>query len=531
MLVISCKAGKDYVRPDMPIPDDYKEANLWKSASPMDNVTKEAWWEVYNDALLDELEKEVSISNQNLAVKEAQFRQARAMVDSATAQLFPTVTLGAAYNRNRTSGNSSSAASASSSSATTSSATTSTGTTSGGKTGGTSAGTSTNTTTGSGTFSGTGKPAGTSSGPTQSTLTNYSVSAALSWELDLWGKVRRTIEANQAGAEASLADLEALRLSSQAELAGDYFALRALDAQKQLLNETIKGYEKTLQITKNRYESGIVGRADVLNAETQLKTTVAQSIDLGVQRATYEHAIALLMGKPAMSFTISFMPLSYAIPDTPYSVPSEVLQRRADIAAAERRMAAANAQIGVAVAAYYPSLTLSPSSGFQSGVFAKLFSWPSLVWSLGASLSQTLFDGGYKLAVTQQARANYDAAVATYRQTVLTAFQEVEDALSSQEILTAELRAQEEAVKAAEAAEAVAVNQYKAGTIGTLDLIVIQNTALNNRKTAAIIAGRIMSNSVMLIKALGGGWDVNLLNYDKLNSDQLNRQRETLSMT
>ncbi|KWT73752.1 efflux transporter outer membrane subunit [Candidatus Magnetominusculus xianensis] len=456
-LLNSCKAGMDYVRPEMSIPADYKEANIWKAAHPMDNVTKEAWWEAYNDSLLNELVREVSISNQSLAVKEAQFRQARALVDSSAAQLYPVVTLGATVNRNRGSGNSSGGGSSSASSS-------------------------------------------------QSTLTNYSVPAALSWELDLWGKVRRTIEANQAGAEASFAELEALRLSTQAQLAEDYFQLRSLDTQRQILEETISGYEKTLQIIKNRYESGTVGRADVLNAETQLKTTAAQSIDLGVARATLEHAIAVLIGKPAPSFTIPFMPLSFGTPDIPYSVPSELLERRADIAAAQRRVAAANAQIGVAVAAYYPSVTLSPSSGFQSGVISKLFSWPSLVWSLGASLTQTIFDGGYKLAVTEQARANYDAAVATYRQTVLTAFAEVEDALSTHKILMTELRVQDEAVKSAEAAAAVAMNQYKAGIIGALDLIVVQNIALNNKKTAAVIKGRIMSNSVMLIKALGGQW-------------------------
>ncbi|MEO5359395.1 MAG: efflux transporter outer membrane subunit [Nitrospirota bacterium] len=455
-LLSSCKAGMDYVRPETQIPADYKEANIWKAARPMDNITKEAWWEAYNDSLLNELERHVSISNQSLAVKEAQFRQARALVDSTAAQLYPTVTLGATVNRNRGSGNSS---------------------------------------------------GGSSVLSPQSTLTNYSVPAALSWELDLWGKVRRTIEANQAGAEASFAELEALRLSTQAQLAEDYFQVRALDTQRQILEETISGYEKTLQIIKNRYESGTVGRADVLNAETQLKTTAAQFIDLGVARATLEHAIAVLIGKPASSFTIPFMPLSFGTPDIPYSVPSELLERRADIAAAQRRIAAANAQIGVAVAAYYPSVTLSPSSGFQSGVISKLFSWPSLVWSLGASLTQTIFDGGYKLAVTAQARANYDAAVATYRQTVLTAFAEVEDALSTHEILMSELRVQDEAVKSAEAAATVAMNQYKAGIIGALDLIVVQNIALNNKKTAAVIKGRIMSNSVMLIKALGGSWN------------------------
>ncbi|MBF0487671.1 MAG: efflux transporter outer membrane subunit [Nitrospirae bacterium] len=497
MLLTSCEVGKDYVRPDMAIPAGYKEANFWKTALPMDNVTKDAWWEVFNDSRLNELEKEVSISNQNLAVKEAQYRQARALVDSV--QLYPTLSAGAAFTRNRTSGNLTSG-------------------------GGTSSSAPSSTGAASSPSSGTGKSS--SSGGSQTTNTNYSLSATMSWELDIWGKLRRTIEAYQASAEASFADLEALRLSAQAELAQDYFQLRALDSQRQILNETIDGFEKTLKITRNRYESGAAGKADVLNAETQLKTTVAQSIDLGVQRATLEHAIALLMGKPASAFSLPFTPLSFMTPSIPNGVPSELLERRPDIAAAERRVAAANAQIGVAVAAYYPSLTLSPSSGLQSSVISKLFSWPSLVWSLGAQLTQTIFDGGLRLAVTEQARAGYDAAVATYRQTVLTAFQEVEDALSTNEILMAEQRAQDEAVKSAAAASAVALNQYKAGIIGSLDLIVIQNIELSNRKTAEIISGRIMANSVMLIKALGGPWNVNLLNLN-----QSERPRESANTT
>ncbi|MBF0553340.1 MAG: efflux transporter outer membrane subunit [Nitrospirae bacterium] len=503
-LLSSCEVGKDYVRPDMAIPADYKEANFWKAARPMDNATKDAWWEVFNDSRLNELEKEVSLSNQNLAVKEAQYRQARALVDSV--QLYPTLSAGATFTRNRTSGNVSNNGSSSSSGASSASSSAtpvpSTGTAA------------------SSSSSGTGKSS--SSGGSQTTNTNYSLSATMSWELDIWGKLRRTIEAYKAGAEASFADLEALRLSTQAELAQDYFQLRALDSQRQILNETIDGYEKTLKIARNRYESGAAGKADVLNAETQLKTTVAQSIDLGVQRATLEHAIALLMGKPASAISIPFMPLSFTTPEIPAGVPSELLERRPDIAAAERRVAAANAQIGVAVAAYYPSLTLSPSSGLQSSVISKLFSWPSLVWSLGASLTQTIFDGGLRLALTEQARANYDAAVATYRQTVLTAFQEVEDALSTNEILMAEQKAQDEAVKSAAAASTVALNQYKAGIIGNLDLIVIQNIELNNRKTAEIISGRIMANSVLLIKALGGPWNVNLLSLN-----QLERPRES----
>ncbi|QWR77642.1 efflux transporter outer membrane subunit [Candidatus Magnetomonas plexicatena] len=461
ILLASCKAGKDYVKPEAVVPDGFKEANVWKKAArPVDNVT--AWWEVFNDSQLNEFEKEVSISNQNLIVKEAQFRQARALVDSAKSKFYPSVAVGTTAGRTRSSENVS-------------------------KGGSTSGGTS----------------------------SSYSLPVSGSWDLDLWGSVKRTVEANQASAQASFADLEALRLSTQAELAQDYFQLCALDTQKQLLDETVKVYTKTLEITKNRYESGIVSKSDVLHAETQLKTTIAQAIDLSIQRSKLEHAIALLMGKPASSFSIPLTPLKTTAPIIPAGLPSELLERRADVAAAERRVAASNAQIGAATAAFYPAITLTSSAGYNSSAILNLLTWPSRVWAVGMSISETVFSAGLRESLTEQARATYDATVAQYRQTVLTAFQEVEDSLSAIDILIAEQKALDEAVKASEASSAVALNQYKAGIIGYIDLIAVQTIELNNKKTAADVSGRLMTNSVLLIKALGGPWNFGLL--DKLS--------------
>ncbi|MBF0518210.1 MAG: efflux transporter outer membrane subunit, partial [Nitrospirae bacterium] len=458
ILLASCKAGKDYVKPEAIVPTGYKEGNIWKKATrPVDNVT--AWWEVFNDSQLNEYEKEVSISNQNLVVKEAQFRQARALVDSAKSKYFPSVALGTTAGRSHSSENASRG-----------------GSTSGG-----------------------------------STSSAYSLPVSGSWDLDLWGSIRRTVESNVAGAQASFADLEALRLSTQAELAQDYFQLCTLDTQKQLLDETVEVYKKTLEITKNRYESGVVSKSDVLHAETQLKTTIAQAIDLSVQRSKLEHAIALLMGKPASSFSIPITPLKNSAPVIPAGVPSELLERRADIAAAERRVAASNAQIGAAEAAFFPAITLTSSAGYGSSAILNLLTWPSRIWAVGMSLSETIFSAGLRESLTEQARASYDATVAQYRQTVLTAFQEVEDSLSAIDILTAEQKALDEAVKASEASTAVALNQYKAGIISYVDLIAVQSIELNNKKTAVDVSGRLITNSVLLIKALGGPWNVNLL--------------------
>ena len=338
-------------------------------------------------------------------------------------------------------------------------------------------------------------------------MSDFLLPLSLSWELDVWGRIRRLVEASKASAQASASDLVAIRLSMQAQLAQNYFQLRTLDGQREILDATTAAYEKTLALTKNRYESGVVAKADVLQAETQLKTTQAQAIDIGVQRAQLEHAIALLCGKPASVSSVSVSPLRAVPPPIPIGLPSEILERRPDIASAERRMAAANAQIGVAVAAYFPTITLSAAVGFEATDLAKLLDWPSRFWSLGPTVSENLFDGGLRRAQTAQARAAYDATVASYRQTVLTGFQEVEDNLAALRILENEARVQDEAVKAARQSLEVTLNQYRSGTVSYINVTTAQTIVLINETTALNIRNRRVIASVLLVKALGGGWD------------------------
>ena len=342
-------------------------------------------------------------------------------------------------------------------------------------------------------------------------MTDYSFPLQASWELDLWGRIRRTVESQQASAEASQADLESTRLSAQVALAQSYFALRVLNAQRQLLDATVADYQKSLELTQNRYAGGVASRADVIQADTQLKTAQAQAIDIGVQRAQLEHAIATLTGTPPSDFSLSVAPFTTAPSAIPVRVPSELLERRPDIAAAERQVAAANAQIGVAVAAYFPTITLSGSAGFLSTSLSDLFSWPSRVWAVGAAIAETVFEGGLRRAQTNEARAAYDASVAAYRQVVLTAFQAVEDNLAALRILEEEAQVQDEAVKAAEQSVTLTTNQYKAGTVSYLNVIVTQTTALATQRTAVDILGRRMGATVLLIEALGGGWNASAL--------------------
>lgn len=453
MLLTSCTFGPNYVRPQAETPDTYKETEGWKKAEPGDNIIKGKWWEIFSDPELNAIEEKVDISNQNVAAAEAQFRQALAAVRAARSGYFPTVTADASFTRSR-------------------------------------------------------RPIG--AGGTLrsgSTTSDYQLTGGAAWEPDLWGKIRRTVEASEAGAEASAADLEAVRLSMRATLAQDYFQLHTLDAQKRLLDETVISYQKSLELTKNRYDSGVASRADVLLAETQLKTTQAQAIDVGVQRSQTEHAIALLIGKPASTFSSAVAPLDTVPPPIPVGVPSELLERRPDVAAAERLVASANAQIGVAEAAYYPALTLTASGGFEGSNLSNWLSWPNRLWSIGSAIAETVFDAGLRRALTDEARAAYDATVASYRQTVLTAFQEVEDNLAALRILEEEARVQEEAVNASQKSLEVTMNQYKAGTVSYLNVIVAQATKLNNESTAVSILGRQMATSVLLVKALGGGWN------------------------
>lgn len=456
LVLPGCTVGPDYVRPEVETPASFKEG--WKQAEPRDHEKRGRWWEAFDDPLLNRLQEQVDISNQNLAKAEAQFRQASALVESARAAYFPTLTGGISTTRSR------------------SSSTT---------------------------------VAQPSSVPvSRGVVTSHNLPFNASWEADVWGKISRTVEANTAGAQASAADLEAARLSAQAQLAQNYFQLRALDAQQQLLEDTVAAYEKSLQLTQNRYAAGVVAKADVVQAQTQLKTTQAQAIDVGVQRAQLEHAIALLVGKPASSFAIPRAPLSAAPPEVPSALPSELLERRPDIAAAERRVAAANAQIGVANAAFFPSFTLSAATGFQSATMAQWLTAPSRFWSIGPAVSLLIFDGGLRRIQNDQAVAAYDATVATYRQTVLAAFQEVEDNLAALRILQQEASVQDEALQSARQSVALTTNQYKAGTVSYLNVIAVQTTALGNERTAVDILNRRLAASVLLVKALGGGWRI-----------------------
>jgi len=455
-LLAGCSVGPDYVRPTVTTPAAYKETGNWKPAQPRDDVTRGKWWEVFNDPLLDQLQEQVDISNQNLAKAEAQFRQALALLDSTRAGYFPSVTGGASTTRSRASA----------------------------------------------TTIATPSVAPVSRG----VVTNHNLPFQASWAPDVWGNIRRAVEANEAGAQASAGDLEAARLSAHAALAQSYFQLRALDTQQLLLEDTVAAYAKSLQLVQNQYAAGVVAKADLVQAQTQIKTTQAQAIDIGVQRAQLEHAIALLVGTPPAELSIPRQPLTATVPPAPAGLPSELLERRPDIAAAERRMAQANAQIGVAKAAYFPALTLSASAGYQSATMADWLTAPSRFWSFGTALAQTLFDGGLRQAQTAQAIAAYDANVASYRQTVLTGFQQVEDNLASLRILELEAGVEEEAVTLANQSLALTINQYKAGTINFLNVVVAQATALANQRTAVNLLGQRLVASTQLIANLGGGW-------------------------
>ncbi|EIJ46735.1 NodT family protein [Herbaspirillum sp. GW103] len=464
LALAACSVGPDYVRPQMDTgPAVFKEGQHWKPAQPRDLMADGKWWEMFGDPQLNALADQVDISNQNLALAEANFRSAVALVQSSRSAYAPTLSASAGASRGRS-------GSAGSSSAT-------------------SSGTS------------------TSSSSSGSVRNAYTFSLTASWEADIWGKVRRDVESSQASAQASAADLAAARLSAQAQLAQNYLQLRVLDAQQQLLEDTVQAYQRSLQVTQNQYAAGLVAKSDVIQAQTQLKSAQASALDNGVTRAQVEHAIALLVGKTPAQFSLPRAPLTAVAPPVPQGVPSMLLERRPDVAAAERRVASANAKIGVAKAAYFPSLTLSASGGYQSSTFADWFTLPGRVWSLGPQLAQTIFDGGARAAATDQAIATYDGTVATYKQTVLTAFQEVEDNLAALRILEQEAAVQGEALQAARQAVTLVTNQYKAGTVSYVNVITAQATALSAELTSLSILNRRMAASVLLAKALGGGWD------------------------
>jgi NodT family efflux transporter outer membrane factor (OMF) lipoprotein len=458
----ACAVGPAYRQPTVAVPEHYKELSpaqtaageQWKPAQPSDQAARGAWWAVFADPDLDALEAQVDVSNLTIAQAEANFRFARAAVAGVRAAYFPTVT--ASGSAVRTSGP-------------------------------------------------VARGATPVAGP-PATYPSYQAAAGLTWEVDLFGRVRRSVEAGMASAQASAADLEGARLAVQAELAADYFTLHGLDAQRELLDSTVAGYELALRLTKNLYGQGVASGVDVAQAETQLETTRAQAIDLGVARAQTEHAIAVLLGKPPANFAIAPKSIRVAPPHVPVGLPSDLLERRPDVAAAERRVAAANAEIGVAQSAYYPSLTLSGSGGYQGSTFSKLFSLPYRFWSLGPALAETLFAGGQRRAAKEQAQASYDAVVAAYRATALVAFQDVEDNLAALRILADEAAQQERAVAAAERSLTLAKNRYKAGVTAYLEVITAQTAALANERTKVDLLTRRMVASVGLIRALGGGW-------------------------
>lgn len=462
MAVRSVRAIRGPLRP---IPADYRETPPnWKEAQPADQVLRGKWWELYQDRQLNALEEKINISNQTLKAAQAQFEQARALVRFHRADYYPTVTAGVSAEREHLSRN---------------------------------------------------RPLGSVSGIR--TTNDLVIPVDMSYEPDVWGRVRRAVEAARAGAQASAADLETVSLSVHAELAVDYFQARELDAQTQLLDSTVAGYVKALELTDNRYKGGVASQVDVAQAQTQLETTRAQDIDLKVQRAQLEHAIAVLTGEPSSNFTLPVAPLNATPPVIPPGLPSQLLERRPDVASNERQMAAANANIGVAKAAYFPLFSLTPSAGFESTTITNWLSSPSAFVFATASATVTAFDVGRRRSVSDQAWAAYNQTVANYRQNVLTAYQEVEDNLAALRILEQEASTQAAAVAAAEHSLALSNNRYKGGVTTYLEVITAQNIALADEVAAVQVSGRRMVASVLLIKALGGGFDAASLS--KLNLD------------
>jgi NodT family efflux transporter outer membrane factor (OMF) lipoprotein len=452
-----------------PLPGAFKE---FRQTDPKDDKLKGKWWEAFGDPQLNSLETQVNISNQNVAQAEAQFREARAAIRAARSQLFPTVSAGPAITQGRTSSNTSSGAAA---------------------------------------LTGTTGSTGGFVGSRGATYSSFQIPFEFSWELDAWGKIRHMVEASVDTAQASAADLQTVRLSAQALLATDYFELRGSDHKKRLLDDTVSDYVKQLQLTEQRRDQGIATQLDVEQARTQLETARVQAIDLGVARTQYEHAIAVLTGKAPSSLTLEFNPATVKVPVIPVALPSKLLERRADIAGAERRAAAQNAQIGVAEAAFYPNISLSASAGLASSSLLTLFTWPSRIWTVGPQLAQTLFDAGNRKALTQEAQATYDANAAAYRQTVLSAFQGVEDNLAALRILEDEAKQENLAVESAERSLSLATERYKGGVDTYLDVITAEATALTNESAAVDILTRRMTSAVALVQALGGGWDTSQL--------------------
>ena len=452
-----CSVGPKYVKPTAEVPADFKETpSNFKVAQPSDAITKGKWWEIYGDTQLNSLEDQINVSNQTLKSADAQFREARAAVRISRGALYPTVGVNPSAGHTEQSENA---------------------------------------------------PLYNKQTEVRS-YNNFSLPFDFSYELDLWGRVRKTIEASRSEAQASAGDLANVSLSLHAELAMDYFQLRGLDAEKQLLDSTVVSYQKAVDLTNSRFKAGIASAVDLAQAQTTLETTRAQAVDVEVDRSAFEHAIAVLVGKPASTFHIDPLPLDLLPPAMPPGVPSDLLERRPDISAAERRVQEANANVGVARTAYYPLVTLGGVGGFQSSAFTTLIQGPSGLWSLGGQAAQTIFDGGVRRGTNEQARAAYDKSVSDYRGTILTAFQEVEDNLSALRILEDEANKEDAAVAAAEHSVDLSVTRYKGGVTNYLEVTTAESQSLTDQVTAVTIRTRRMTASVNLIKALGGGWSI-----------------------
>lgn len=464
LLLCGCAVGPDYIKPTVAVSSDYKEApNGWKMALPQDDCDRGEWWLVFNDAILNELMINVNHANQSIIQAEAQHRQAIALVMQARANLAPQFTGGANVSRDK-----------------------------------------------SPILNNLNQDTNNRADFGNHVTNEYLVTADALWELDLWGSVRRLVEANTAVAQASRAQLALTTLSMQATLAQTYFQLRGIDGDQRVLDNTVNNYQKLYKITHNRYQVGTVSKAAVLQVQSQLEQAQVAAIDNQINRALYEHAIAVLMGMPPANFSLPPCDTTYPVPTIAIEVPSTLLERRPDIAQAERQVAEANAQIGVAIAAYYPVISLTGTYGNNSNHFQQLFSGPATLWSIGSQLAATLFDGGARDANVLGARANFEATVANYRQVVLTAFQEVEDNLATLRILEKELAAQEASVKTAEHALKLVMNEYQAGTVGLADVLNAEITAFTAQKGANDVAYRRFVAAAGLIKALGGGWNTTL---------------------
>ena len=468
LLVAGCMVGPKYVKPSTPIapefkeqpPESFKSDSGWKQAAPSDRVIRGNWWEIFGDPQLNTLEEQVISANQNLKIAEARLRQARSMIRYNRASLAPTISAAPSVVNERLSAHQPYLPASSAN-------------------------------------NGTG---------------DFNLPFDLGYEVDLWGRVRRTINASREEAQATAADLQTASLSLHAELALDYFELRSADAQKQLLDDTVKAYSDALVLTRNRFEGGAAPKSDVAQAQTQLETAQVQDTDITVTRAQFEHAIATLMGQPPAQFSLPAAPQAkLQLPAIPVGVPSTLLERRPDIAAGERRLAEANEQIGIAQAALYPTLVIGATGGFQGTTVTNWLNWPSRMWAVGPQVSETLFDAGRRRATSDAARANYDGTVAAYRQTALTAFQEVEDNLAALRILENEAGQQHRATASAQESLQLFTNRYVGGVDNYLQVITAQTIYLANERNDIDIERRRVDASVLLVKAVGGGWDVSQL--------------------